>query len=208
MTFTLAQRLLAAGALCLAALIFLVVTEARARAAGTEVVLRMQPVDPRALLTGHYIQLSFAEQLDRGEACPPLVADDLSTNFFSGNDETHWLALKPDGDLYTLAGEYMTKEEALAHAPVAARGSARCDTTFMAMPGAPDGVGEERVTVFLQLPVDRFHADQDEAEALEKILRDRTFPGRLAAILSVTPDGAVRTKGIMIDDRRVELSWF
>lgn len=207
MTFTLAQRLLAAGALCLAALIFLVVSEARARAAGTEIILRMQPVDPRALLTGHYIQLSFAEPLDRGEACPPLVADDLSTRTRAPN-ETRWLALKPDGDLHALAGEYLTKEAALAHAPVVARGSARCDSVFMPLPGATDGAGEERVTIVLELPVDRFHADQDEAEALEKILRDRAFPGRLAAILSVTPDGAVRTKGIMIDDRRVELSWF
>ena len=208
MNFTLAQRLLAAGALCLAALIFLVVTEARARAAGTEVILRMQPVDPRALLTGHYIQLSFADQLEAGEACPPLVAEAVETNFFRSPEDPHWLALKPKGDLHVLAGEYATKAEAMAHGPVVARGSARCDSVFWATPGATDGGGEERVTVILQLPVDRFHADQDEAEALEKILRDRISLDRLAAILSVSKDGEVRTKGIVVDGKRVELSWF
>ncbi|MBL8557682.1 MAG: GDYXXLXY domain-containing protein [Hyphomonadaceae bacterium] len=208
MTFTLAQRLIAVGALCLAALIGLVVMEGRARAAGTEVLLRMQPVDPRALLTGHYVMLSFADQLEPGEPCPPLRDHQASPNFFRADDGQNWLALKPDGDVHVLAGEYATKAEALAHAPIAARGAASCSTTFRQIPGATDGAGDEVATVFLHLSIDRFHADQDEAEALEAILRDRTSIDRVAAIVSVGSDGAVRTKGVMVDDKRVELTWF
>lgn len=208
MTITLAQRLIAAGAICLAALVWLVVAEGRARAGGTEVVLPMQPVDPRALLTGHYVQLSFAEQLSPGAPCPPMIDHAAPFNALRSSNHDRWLALRPEGDMHVLAGEYATKAEALAHAPVAARGSADCNTVFRALPGAPDGVGDEVATVMLYLPVDRFHADQDEAEALEKILRDQTLPRRIGAILSISDDGAVRTKGVVIDGKRVELTWF
>lgn len=208
MTVTLAQRLIAAGALCLVALIGLVVVEGRARAAGAEVILRMQPVDPRALLTGHYVQLSFADPLEHGETCPPLLDETVSRNIFRSSDASGWLALKPEGDVHVLAGEYATKAEALQHAPVAARGSARCETMFMPLPGATDGSGEEVATVVMQLPIDRFHADQDEAEALEKILRNRDSVDRIAAIVSVSDDGVARTKGVIIDGKRVELTWF
>jgi hypothetical protein len=208
MTFTLAQRLIAAGVVCLVALISLVVVEGRARAAGTEVLLRMQPVDPRSLLTGHYVQLSFADALAPGAACPPMVDQTVPLNVFRSGETQNWLALKPDGNVHVLAGEYATKAEALTHAPVAARGTARCESMFRPTPGAPDGVGEEVSTVILQLPIDRFHADQDEAMALEKILGDRDSVDRIAAIVSVSEDGAVRTKGVVIDGKRVELTWF
>ncbi len=208
MTFSLAKRLIAAGVICLVALIGLVVVEGRARAAGTEVILRMQPVDPRALLTGHYVQLSFADPLDRGEVCPPLLGETVSLNVFRPSDNAKWLALKPEGDVHVLAGEYATKAEALRHATVVARGDARCETMFMPTPGATDGSGAEVATVVLELPIDRFHADQDEAMALEKILRDRDNVDRIAAIVSVSDDGAVRTKGVVIDGKRVELTWF
>ena len=208
MSFTLAQRLIAAGVICLVALIGLVVVEGRARAAGTEVILRMQPVDPRSLLTGHYVQLSFAEQLEPGETCPPLVDKQVSFNVFRSSDAQHWLALKPEGDVHVLAGEYLTKAEALAHAPVAGRGNASCNTTFRPTPGAPEGVGDEVATVFLHLSIDRFHADQDEALALEQIINDRTGVDRIGAVVSIADAGVVRTKGVIVDGKRVELTWF
>lgn len=207
MTFTLAQRLLAAGALCFLALIGLVVMEARARAAGVELLLPMQPVDPRALLTGHYVQLSFADTLEPGESCPPLVDAQASTTIFRSGEPQYWIALKPKGDVHVLAGEYATKAEALANGPVVARGTARCESMFRPTPEASEG-GESAQTVILTLSIDRFHADQDEAEALERILRDGATGDRVAAIVSVGKDGAVRTKGLVVDGERVELTWF
>lgn len=204
LNFTVAQRLLAAGAACLVALVGLVVLEGRARAAGVEVIVPMQPVDPRGLLTGHYIQLSFAQRLEAGRACPPLV--ERAEGDWRDGPHDNWLALRREGAIHVLAGEYATRAEAAAAGEVVARGRARCSQQFWPSPTG-DG-GEEATVVALDLAVDRFHADQDEAETLEKILRDREDAGRMAAILSVTPDGAVRTKGVTIDGKRVELTWF
>lgn len=206
MTISLAQRLLAAGFVCILALIGLVVIEGRARAAGREVILRMQPVDPRALLTGHYVQLSFADALEPGEACPPITAPPESPVMLR-EQQQDWLALRKAGDVHVLAGSYATRAEALKHGEVVARGTARCDPPFTPEPGA-EGAQASPGTVFLNLAVDRFFADQQEAEALEKILRDRDQVDRTAAILSVSEDGTVRTKGLVVDGKRVELTWF
>jgi hypothetical protein len=207
MTIPLAHRLLAAGFVCLLALIGLVVMEGRARVTGREVILRMQPVDPRALLTGHYVQLSFADTLASGEGCPPIIQLAEGPTGWRYKPGETWLALKRQSDVHVLAGEYATKMEAMKHGEIIARGTARCDPPFTPEPGA-DGATASPGTVFLNLSVDRFHADQDEAMALEKLLRDRTQTDRIAAILSVSDDGTVRTKGVMIDGKRVELTWF
>lgn len=204
--FTIAQRLLAAGAVCLIALVGLVVLEGRARATGVEVILPMQPVDPRGLLTGHYIQLSFADRLEAGRGCPPLVEPDGGPVDWRKGPRDNWLALKREGDVHVLAGEYVTRAQAAAAGDVVVRGRARCSQQFW--PTRSGEGGEEATVVVLDLGVDRFHADQDEAETLEKILRDREEVDRMAAILSVSPDGAARTKGVTLDGKRVELSWF
>ncbi|KAF0173555.1 MAG: GDYXXLXY domain-containing protein [Hyphomonadaceae bacterium] len=206
MTISLAHRLLAAGVVCILALIGLVIIEGRARAAGREVIVRMQPVDPRALLTGHYVQLSFADSLAPGEACPPITEREAQFGAFGARSED-WLALRKDGDVHVLAGSYATKGEALKHGEIVVRGFARCDPPFTPEPGT-EGATASPGTVFLDLSVDRFYADQQEAEALEKILHDRDQTDRTAAILSVSDDGTVRTKGVIVDGKRVELTWF
>jgi GDYXXLXY protein len=207
MMVSIAQRLIAAGGVCLVALVGLVILEGRARAAGVEVILPMQPVDPRALLTGHYVQLSFAEVLDAGKPCPALLGDE--TGFpRGGSQDRGWLALRRDGAVHVLVGAFATQAEAARAGEVVLRGNAHCSTQFVPLPGATDGAGEERDTVILDLDIDRFHADQDEALALEKILRDRDQADRVAAIVSVSKDGAARTKGVVIDGKRVELTWF
>ncbi len=203
MTFGLPQRLLAAGAVCLVALIALVVIEDRARAAGSEVIVAMEPVDPRSILSGHYVMLGFTEALPAGEACPP-----LTTN--PGDDG--WIALKRRGDLHTAAASAPTRAEVEGKGEVLVRGWAMCDEPVPAAtdpepaPGAPG-----RIT--MHLGVERFHADQDEATAIEKAMRDRPDgdfgeQSRVAAILSIGADGKPRTKGLVVDGKRVELTWF
>ena len=97
-----------------------------------------------------------------------------------------------------MAGAALTREAALKIAPVAVRGRAWCE-------GAPAG---EEGLVRTALSVDRFHADQDEAEAIERAMRDREGPQRVQAILSVGKDGVPRTRGLIVDGRRIELTWF
>ena len=70
-----APRILAVAAFCAAVLIGFVVNEGIARSSGQEVLLPVEGVDPRDLLSGHYVQLAFNQRLEPGEACPPRQAD-------------------------------------------------------------------------------------------------------------------------------------
>ncbi len=151
MTFGLSHRLLAAGAVCLAALIALVVVEDRARAAGREVIVNMEPIDPRSILSGHYVMLGFTDVMPDGEACPV-----LATN--PGDDG--WLALKQRDDRHVVAASAPTRAALDGKGDVFVRGWAMCDEPAPAStdtPPAPATPG--RIT--MHLGVERIHADQD-----------------------------------------------
>lgn len=199
MTVTLPQRLLAAGAVCLVALVSLVVVEARARAAGTEVILDMQPIDPRSLLSGHYVILGFAHTLPQGAACPSIAELPYDRR------DRGWVALTRRGERHIVTGAAATRAQAQRLGEIVVRGAASCNAPTPPADGAPAMDGGVR----LDLAVDRYHADQDEAEAIEKAIRDRdSGEARVAAILSIGADGAPRTKGLIVDGERIELTWF
>lgn len=195
MTFGLPLRLLAAGALCLLALVGLVIVEGRARASGTEVILAMRPVDPRSILSGHYVQLSFAEPTD--QPCPA-VDDD--------NGKDLWIALKRTDTHHVVTGAKASRADAEALGDVVMRGRYSCNDPSPAGEGFEGSPGEVRVNI----AVERFHADQDEAVAIETAMRDRPdgTEVRVYAVLSVDAAGTPRTKGVIVDGDRVELTWF
>jgi len=188
-TASLPIRILAAGALLVAALVGLVAYEAQARARGQEVRLAMEAFDPRSLLTGHYAALQFAHTLPPGVPCPD-------------GRPTRWIALAPDGPVHRLAGVADSREAALKLGPVAVRGSASC-----LFGGAGDNPLETRRAV-LDIGVDRLHADQQEAEALEAALRAGPGAPEALAVISVGRDGRARLKGVIVGGRRTELTWF
>jgi uncharacterized membrane-anchored protein len=194
MRFGLPQRLLAAGAICLAALVALVVIEARARSAGTEVILPMQPVDPRSLLSGHYVQMAFGEALPPGENCPPT---DLGY-------EQGWIALRREEGRHVITAAARSRDDAARQGEITMRGALHCNPP---VPGA-DGAEPSPGNLTLQLAVERFHADQDEALAIERAMTDRSSESaRVYAILSVDDAGTPRTKGLIVDGRRIMLTW-
>lgn len=199
MTFGLPQRLLAAGALCLVALVALVVIEDRARAAGREVIVAMEPVDPRSILSGHYVMLGFSQTLPDGETCPALDGR-------AGPEG--WVALTRRDALHVVSASARTRAEVEDKGDVLVRGWATCDEPVPASTDPyPAHATPGRTT--MHIGVDRFHADQDEAVAIEKAIRDRdTGQARVAAILSIDADGKPRTKGLVVDGKRVELTWF
>lgn len=186
-------RILIVAAICVASLIGLVVREGAARVAGAEVLLPMEAVDPRSLLSGHYVIISLREALEAHEPCP------------APTSETRWIALAPDGDVHRFAGSAPTQAEARQIAPVVVRGAFTCTTGLPAdgdFPGAPGWI-------MLQLGIDRFYASQSEAERIDRILRDQR-PGddaRVFAIVSVGLDGRARLKGLVVDGERLELGW-
>jgi hypothetical protein len=63
--------------------------------------------------------------------------------------------------------------------------------------------------VRLDLGVDRFHINQQDALRIERVLREQRpdQETRAFAIISVGRDGRARLKGLRIDGERFELSW-
>ena len=186
-------RILIVAALCALGLIGLVVRESMARDAGTEVLLAMEAVDPRSLLSGHYVIVGLRERLADGEPCPEQAP------------EPTWLALAADGERYGLAGSAPTREEAEQIASIVVRGQFSCNP-----PTPPEGeFAGAPGFVMLDLGVSRFHIKQADAERIDRILRAQT-PGeatRAFAIVSIGRDGRARLKGLMVDGERLELSW-
>jgi hypothetical protein len=187
---SLAIRIWAAALLLTLLLVGLVVRETQARAAGREVRLAMQTVDPRDLLTGHYVELQLTEALPPGQACPPGLAD--------APNRPGWLALTPGPQFTRVSGFAATRAEAARLGPVVMRGKAYC----YAAPERNDTAG----SVTLDIGVRRFHADQAQAESLAKGLAERRRGDATAfAVVSVGEDGKARLKGVIVGGRRADL---
>jgi hypothetical protein len=206
----LALRIGAVALLLIVALIGLLVREDRARAGGQEVRLAMEAVDPRSLLSGHYAALQLVERLEDGAPCPP----DLEAHY--GHDDS-WVALSPTAEnTHQVSGGGATRDAAMRHGPVVVRGQADCRQAFITPPRAPTEDGppvEERpqeTFITLDIGLDRFYADQTEAEALEAALRrqgDAAAPPAFA-IVSIGQDGRARLKGVEVGGTRADLNWF
>lgn len=189
MKLSAAPRILLVAALCAAALIGLVISEGAARQSGQEILLPMEAVDPRSVLSGHYVQLSLTQRLEPSAQCP-------------AQGDWDWVALREDGERYVAAGGATSREEAqLVGLPV--KGTLTCS--------APASDGGETLPgwLTLHLGVDRFHVNQADAMRIENVLRTQNTDQltRAFAIVSVGRDGRARLKGLMIDGERLELSW-
>jgi len=184
-------RILIVTALCVAALIGLVVNESAARAGGREVLLPMEAVDPRSLLHGHYVELRMTQFLEAGEVCP------------SGQENARWLALHQADAVHVIAGGAATRADAAAIAPLVVRGSFTCTEPM------PDPMVESQGWLELDIGIDRFHINQTDALRIEAVLREATIDEqtRAFAIVSIGDDGRARLKDLLIDGERLELTW-
>lgn len=181
-----AGAILAVGGAAAAALMTLVAWEGRARAEGAEVRMVMEAVDPRNLLTGHYAALQLRDPLPEGLPCPPLLED--------ANGRS-WIVLRRAADRHTVAAAFPTRGEAERFGRgVVVRGRVVCQAD----------------AVLTDLGVERLHADQAQAEAIERTLRTRASEPEPAAyaVLSVGRDGRARLKGVIVNGRRIDLGWF
>ena len=193
MKLTAAPRILAVAGLCAAALIGLVISEGFARSGGQEITLPMEAVDPRSLLSGHYVQLNLTRRLEADDVCPD-----------SGDWE--WVALRPLNDIYVVAGGALSRDQAERIGPLPVKGTFTCSppttTPDAAVPGQPGWLT-------LSVGVDRFHINQADATHIEQVLREQRTDAetRAFAILSVGRDGRARLKALLIDGERFDLSW-
>lgn len=185
-------RILAVAALCAASLVALVISEGFARDAGQEVTLPMAAVDPRAILSGHYVQLNFTDRLEQNESCPVAT-------------EGEWIALRREGDIYVAAGAAPSQDEAQRIGSLPVKG------TFTCSPPTPAQVDVEAMPgwLTLDLGVDRFHINQADAMRIERVLREQTAGegARAFAVLSVGRDGRARLRALIIDGGRFDLNW-
>ena len=190
---SLTLRIAAAAAVLVLLLVGVVLRENGARAAGREALLPMEAVDPRDLLTGHYVALRLPQQLALGQPCP---------RERSSFEEGGWIGLKPAGGHYRFVGVGGSRQAALAGgAELAVRGGVYCSRTAFG--------NAEADVVTLDIGVDRFHAGQDEAQAIEKALRERRQGEAPAfAVVSVGEDGRARLKGVIVGGERTDLTWW
>lgn len=170
-----------------AALVLLVMREYQARTAGTEVALRVQQVDPRSLLSGHYVQLDFIDAAPAGLDC-----DSASPQ--RGAVQS-WIALRPNGDHHRLSGVAISREAALRLGSPVLRGEVTCLGTA------------ETPQAALEIGIERFHAAQKEAQALEALMRT-SGDHAVFALVSVGKDGRARLAGIRVAGRETRLDWF
>lgn len=185
-------RIVAAAVVLALGLVGLVVREGMARAQGQEVVLAITGYDPRELLTGHYVQFQFCSEFPGGTPCPP------GAGGYSRRPDA-WVALRRQGDRHVATGAALSREAALKLGEVAVRGDIDC----LSRP-AP-----ETTWVILNLGLDRLHTDQQQAEAIQKVmLATRDGPASGSAVVSVGADGKARLKGVTAGGRRVDLTWF
>jgi hypothetical protein len=191
MNRTLTLRILGVAAVLVGLLVALVVRETQARDAGREVWLPMELVDPRDLLTGHYVALQLVQSLPTGQRCPPGTDRAMSRG---------WIALAPGPKGARVAGFAVSRPGAAPFGPVLLKGRVDCSAAV---------VGEDRPgRISLDIGVDRFHADQQQAEALDKALRERkTGDDSAYAVISVGEDGKGRLKGVIVAGHRADLSW-
>ncbi len=185
-------RILAVAAICAASLIGLVISEGYAREGGQEITLPMAAVDPRSILSGHYVQLNFTDRLEPTEVCPE-------------NGDWEWVALRRDGDIYVAAGGALSRDGAERLGPLPVKGNFTCS------PPTPASEGIEAMPgwLTLDLGVDRFHINQADAVRIEQVLREQRTDQetRAFAILSVGRDGRGRLRALLIDGERFDLSW-
>lgn len=186
------HRILAVATICAAALVALVVSEGYAREGGQEITLAMEAVDPRSLLSGHYVQLNFTDRLELGETCPA-----------AGDWE--WVVLRRVGDIYVASAGAASRSDAERLGSLPVKGSFTCNAPTPAnadVPGMPGWLS-------LDLGVDRFHINQTDALRIEEVLReqDPNEETRAFAVLSVGRDGRARLKALLIDGERFDLNW-
>jgi hypothetical protein len=189
-----APRIMAVAALCVAALIALVVSEGIARESGQEALLPMEAVDPRSILQGHYVDLRLIQRLEPDVPCPQV----------EGGAE--WLAFTRESNgVLTFDGGARSRDGAQQMGSVPVKGTFTCSEPVVGFEGAPGTPGWVQV----DLGVDRFHINQADALRIEEVLSQQR-PGeevRALAIISIARDGQARLKGLMVDGERLELNW-
>ncbi len=179
------KRLLIAFAIMTGFLLYMAIDHEFRRSNGDEMVLDMEPVDPRSLFRGHYVRIRTD-------------AHQLNPNGLSGDDEfvkgqNIYVALEVDdeGSWHPNAIFHDQPKPPYAFIKGIVSSVARYQRK----------VGEINTSVYrlsVQYNIESYFADKASAKNLETLVRDH----KMRLILSVGPDGRAVIKGIEIDGER------
>ena len=188
------------GLIVLAMTVFLgamIARHADLRETGTEIVLPMEPVDPRDLLLGYYVTIRTpAHDLDTRELEGP------ETGWAVG-DRIH-VTLRQGEDGWRPAGAFQQRPEdgVFLQGRVA---RARTISDMREVEPEPDDppwrtvrepvAGTQRQALDVHYNLERYYAGADTARALEDMRRE----DRLRLIVSVGDNGSAVIKGLEID---------
>lgn len=181
--------ILAAGLLLAAILVGLVLHERQARAEGQVVALPVEGVDPRSLLSGHYVDFRLVEQMAGNELCPVTLSR-------SSAPAEGWVALSPKGDHWRATGQAADRKTAARLGVLTVRGSAHCDPRV-------------NNDITLEIGISRFHASQAEAERFSRLINrwNPEQPAPAFALVSIGKDGHARLVGLSVGGERISLDW-
>lgn len=153
---------------------------------GREVLIKVEPVDPRDLLRGDYV--TFRYEIGR---LPMALVENAPAGEFVSEDQSVYVRLARDAD------GYWRPRKAAFGAP-AAGGPSPEEVDLRGDVAAGWTLGPDS-TLSVDYGIDRFYVPEGEGRAIEQDLRERPF-GILAA---VGQDGTAQIKALMDGDTKL-----
>ncbi|MBX3580998.1 MAG: GDYXXLXY domain-containing protein [Rhizobiaceae bacterium] len=152
---------------------------------GREVLLKVEPVDPRDLLRGDYVVLNYEIS-----AVPVSIVSNAPVGEFTSQDGPIFVRLGKDEDGYWRA------RSATLGAPAGIPAEGEVDIRGEVRPGwssGPDG------TYNVSYGINRYYVPEGEGSEIETNMRDRPF----SILAAVGPDGQAQIKALMDGETRL-----
>lgn len=171
---------------------------------GTEVLLRTEPVDPRGLMRGYYVQLGYdISRLD--------VTADVAEYAFPGT--IIFVELSEGADGYWQAGSVYLDREDAPEGMLTIRGEVRSVSRdwretpeAVTEPADSRPAAEEQSqmtgaggTLSVTYGIERYYADRALAQELEGMQREQ----RISVAVGIAPSGAAGIRALLIDGERI-----
>lgn len=172
-----------------AALAYVVVGRDRLLKHGREIVIPVQPLDPRDLFRGDYVTLGYPiTQISNvaGGAAPGQPPPGIARG------DTFYAVLKPaDGETWTVARVSASFPSDVAPEEVVLRGRVRQIYA---------GAAGEGPSIVARYGIETYFVPEGEGKVLEKQVLERS----IKAILAVGSNGEAALKGLIVDGERRE----
>ena len=191
---TLALRILVVVVLQTFVLGQMIYDRARILENGITVVLKTQPIDPRDLFRGDYVQLNYE-------------IGSLDTNVLEGDNkfaarDTVYVAVEQRGRFWSATGLYREPPKIIGN-QVVMKGEVRSVTERRApCPDQPcnwENLPVEGSTVDVDYKIDRYFVPEGEGRRIEAAMRANDNIDRVAIEVAVDKDGTAAIKALVLD---------